>query len=262
MIFDTHCHLNDEALYPRIDEVIASAKKVGVNKFLIIGWDKESSLLAIDIANRYEECYAAIGFHPCNIEGVSEEDFLEVMSHLDDPKVVCLGEIGLDYHWVKDLNLRENQKKWFIKQINYANLHQKPISIHNREAFEDCLKILKEHKPQYSGVMHCYSGSVELLKDVLDLGLYIGLDGPVTFTNAKTPKEVAQDIPLNRLLLETDSPYLAPHPLRGTVNEPKNIALVLDEIARLRSEESKKHIIDVVYKNSCRLFGINDEENN
>lgn len=262
MIFDTHCHLNDEALYRRIDEVIASAKKVGVNKFLIIGWDKESSLLAIDIANRYEECYAAIGFHPCNIEGVSEEDFLEVMSHLDDPKVVCLGEIGLDYHWVKDLNLRENQKKWFIKQINYANLHQKPISIHNREAFEDCLKILKEHKPQYSGVMHCYSGSVESLKDVLDLGLYIGLDGPVTFTNAKTPKEVAQDIPLNRLLLETDSPYLAPHPLRGTVNEPKNIALVLDEIARLRSEESKKHIIDVVYKNSCRLFGINDEENN
>ena len=150
-------------------------------------------------------------------------------------------------------------KQWFIKQINTANLHQKPISIHNREAFEDCLNILKEHKPQYSGVMHCYSGSVELLKDVMDLGLYIGLDGPVTFTNAKTPKEVAQDVPLDRLLTETDCPYLSPHPLRGTINEPKNIALVVDEIARLRGE-SKKHILDVTYKNALRLFGIKDEE--
>ena len=249
MIFDTHCHLNDETLYSRIDEVIESAKKVGVGKFLVVGWDKESSLLAIDIANRYDCCYAAIGYHPCNIEGVSEEEFLEVMSHLDDPKVVCLGEIGLDYHWVKDPALRENQKRWFIKQINYANLHQKPISIHNREAFEDCLKILKEHKPEYSGVMHCYSGSVELLDDVLKLGLYIGL-------GYKT-----QLFPLDRLLVETDSPYLSPHPLRGTVNEPKNIALVLDEITRLKGL-SKKHIIDATYKNGCRLFGINDEENN
>ncbi|MCR5505914.1 MAG: TatD family hydrolase [Bacilli bacterium] len=260
MIFDTHCHLNDEALYGRVDEVIEAAKKVGVGKFLVVGWDKESSLLAIDLANKYPEVYAAIGFHPCNIEGVSEEDYEEVMSHLEDDKVVCLGEIGLDYHWVKDLKQREEQKKWFIKQINTANLHQKPISIHNREAFEDCLNILKEHRPEYSGVMHCYSGSVELLKDVMDLGLYIGLDGPVTFTNAKTPKEVCEDVPLDRLLTETDSPYLAPHPLRGTVNEPKNIALIVDEITRLKGL-SKKHIIDATYNNACRLFNIHEENN-
>lgn len=259
MIFDTHCHLNDEALYPRIDEVIEAAHKVGVNKFLVIGWDKESSLLAIKIAHQYEDVYATIGFHPCNIEGVSEEDYQEVMSHVNDPKVVAIGEIGLDYHWVKDPILRENQKKWFIKQINDANKYHKPISIHNRDAFEDCLSILKEHKPEYSGVMHCYSGSVELLNNVLNLGLYIGLDGPVTFTNAKTPKEVAQDVPLNRLIIETDSPYLSPHPLRGTVNEPKNIALILDEIARLR-DMSKKHLADAIYKNSCTLFGIPYEE--
>ena len=258
MIFDTHCHLNDEALYSRVDEVIESAKIVGVRKFLVVGWDKESSLLAIDLANKYKEVYAAIGFHPCNIEGVSEKDYEEVMSHLDDPKVVCLGEIGLDYHWVKDLDQREEQKKWFIKQINTANLHQKPISIHNRDAFEDCLKILKEHTPKYSGVMHCYSGSVELLKDVMNLGLYIGLDGPVTFTNAKTPKEVCEDVPLDRLLTETDSPYLSPHPLRGTVNEPKNIALIVDEITRLKGL-SKKHIIDATYNNACRLFNIHEE---
>lgn len=259
MIFDTHCHLNDEALYPRIDEVIESANKVGVNKFLVIGWDKESSLLAVKIAHKYPNVYATIGFHPCNIENVSEEDYQEVMSYVNDDKVVAIGEIGLDYHWVKELDKREEQKKWFIKQILDANKYHKPISIHNREAFEDCLKILKEYKPEYSGVMHCYSGSVELLKDVLDLGLYIGLDGPVTFTNAKTPKEVAQDVPLDRLVVETDSPYLSPHPLRGTVNEPKNIALIIDQIAMLRNM-SKKHLLDALYKNSHTLFKIPYEE--
>ena len=260
MIFDTHCHLNDEGLLERIDEVIENAKKVGVGRFLVVGWDKASSLLAVELAHKYKEIYAAIGFHPCDIEGVSEEDYKEVMKHLDDPKVVCLGEIGLDYHWVKDPVQREEQKKWFIKQINTANLHQKPISVHNRDAFEDCLKILKEHTPQYSGVMHCYSGSVELLQDVLKLGMYISLGGPVTFTNARVPKEVAEDVPLDRLLTETDSPYLSPHPLRGTVNEPKNIALVVDEITRLKGL-SKKHIIDATFNNACRLFNIYEENN-
>ena len=257
MIFDTHCHLNSEELYNNIDEVIASAKVVGVDKFLVVGWDIKSSYLAIELANKYPEIYAAIGVHPTDIDGVTDEDFDKLMTHVNDPKVVAIGEIGLDYHWVKDPEQREKQKQWFIKQINAANLYKKPISIHNREAFGDCLAILKEHKPLYGGVMHCYSGSVELLKDVLDLGLYIGLDGPLTFTNSKTPKEVCEVVPLDRLVVETDSPYLAPHPLRGTVNEPKNIALVIDEIARLK-EESKKHIIDVLYKNSCRLFGIEE----
>ena len=255
MIFDTHCHLNSEELLPRIEEILESARKVGVDKFLIIGWNKESSLKAIELAHQYEGLYAAIGFHPTDIDGVSDEDYNEVMSHVDDPKVVAIGEIGLDYHWVKDPVQREKQKEWFIKQIDFANRHKKPMSIHNREAFEDCLKILKEHKPEYSGVMHCYSGSVELLDDVLKLGLYIGLDGPLTFTNAKTPKEVCEKVPLDRLLVETDSPYLSPHPLRGTVNEPKNIALVIDEITRLKGL-SKKHIINVIYQNSCKLFNV------
>lgn len=255
MIFDTHCHLNSEELYERIEEVLAPANKVGVDKFLIIGWDKESSFRAVEIAHRYEGCYAAIGFHPTDIDGVSEEDYLETMALVDDPKVVAIGEIGLDYHWVKDPEQREKQKEWFIKQIDFANEHKKPISIHNREAFQDCLEILKKHRPLYSGVMHCYSGSVELLDEVLALGLYIGLDGPLTFTNAKTPKEVCEVVPLDRLLVETDSPYLSPHPLRGTVNEPKNIALVIDEIARLKGI-SKKHILEVIYNNSCKLFNV------
>ena len=253
MIFDTHCHLNSPELLERINEVISDAQKVGVDKFLVVGWNKESSLMAIKLAEKYECIYAAIGFHPTDIDGVSDDDYNEVMSYIDHPKVVAVGEIGLDYHWVKDPIQREKQKEWFIKQINFANSHKKPISIHNREAFEDCLNILKNHKPKYSGVMHCYSGSVELLKDVLDLGLYIGLDGPLTFTNAKTPKEVCECVPLDRLLVETDSPYLSPHPLRGTVNEPKNIALVIDEITRIKGI-SKKHILEVIYDNSCKLF--------
>ena len=150
MIFDTHCHLNSEELLERLEEVLENAKTVGVDKFLVVGWDKESSFKAVELAHQYEGIYAAIGFHPTDIDGVSEEDYQETMALVDDPKVVAIGEIGLDYHWVKDPIQREKQKEWFIKQIDFANEHKKPISIHNREAFEDCLNILKEHKPLYS----------------------------------------------------------------------------------------------------------------
>lgn len=255
MIFDTHCHLNDEKLLPNVEEIISSANKVGVNKFLVIGWDKKSSIDAIKLAERYEGVYAAIGFHPENIFDATDDDFNECMSYINHPKVVAVGEIGLDYYWTKDPIKRELQKEWFIKQIDFANEHKMPISIHNRDAFLDCLSILKEHRPLYGGVMHCYSGSVELLKDVLDLGLYIGLDGPLTFLNTKTPKEVCEIVPLDRLVVETDCPYLSPHPLRGTVNEPKNIVLIIDEITRLKGL-SKKHILDALYKNSLELFKI------
>ena len=257
MIFDSHCHLNDDNLYPRIDQVIEDAKKTGVKKFLVVGYDKASSLLAVDIATRYEECYAAIGFHPTEIEGVSDKDFDDVMSLISNKKVVAIGEIGLDYHWVKETELRENQKKWFIRQIEFANEHGLPISIHNRESTEDCVEILKEHTPKFGGVMHCYSGSVETMEEVIKLGLHIALGGTVTFTNAKTPKEVAENVPLDRLLIETDAPYLTPHPHRGEKNEPKYICLVLEEIARLK-DMSKKHLEDVVYKNTCRLFKVDE----
>lgn len=255
MIFDTHCHLNDEKLLSDVEEVINRARQVGVDKFLVVGWDKESSITAVKLAEQYEGVYAAIGFHPENIFDVDDKDFEECMSYINHPKVVAVGEIGLDYYWTKDPVKRELQKEWFIKQIDFANEHKMPISIHNRDAFLDCLNILKEHRPLYGGVMHCYSGSVELLKDVLDLGLYIGLDGPLTFTNAKTPKEVCEVVPLDRLLTETDCPYLSPHPLRGTINEPKSIVLIVDEITRLKGI-SKKHIMDVCYKNALTLFNI------
>lgn len=255
MIFDTHCHLNSEELYPRIEEVIKNAKENGVDRFLVVGWNKNSSILAVKIAEKYDCCYAAVGFHPTDINGVSAGDFDEIMAFSNHPKVVAIGEIGLDYYWVKENEQRELQKQWFIKQIEYANKAKLPISIHNRDAFGDCLEILKKHKPEYGGIMHCYSGSVESMKEVIDLGLLIGLGGPLTFKNAKTPKEVAKNVPLNKVVVETDCPYLTPRPFRGTENEPKYIRLVLEEIASLKNgniDEIEKQI----YENSKKVFHV------
>ena len=254
-IIDTHCHLNDEILYKDLENIISRAQQVGVEKMVVIGWDKASSKLAIKLAEQYDFIYAVIGFHPENVFDIDDKTLYETLELCKHPKVVGIGEIGLDYHWTKEPDKREIQKQFFIKQIDFANEHHLPISIHNRDAFADTLSILKEHKPLYGGVMHCYAGSVENLNDIINLNLYIGLGGPVTFTNAKTPKEVATEVPLDRLVVETDCPYLSPHPLRGTVNEPANISLVVDEIARLR-DMSKKHLLDVLYQNSCKLFKI------
>jgi TatD DNase family protein len=255
MIFDTHCHLNDDALFSSIDEILEEEKKVGVNKLLVVGWDKNSSISAVRLAEKYSEIYAAIGFHPSNVFNATEEEYKEVMSYISHPKVVAVGEIGLDYHWNKTIEERKIQKEFFIRQIKIANEHCKPITIHNREAFEDCLEILKEYKPKMGGVMHCYSGSLESLPEVLNLGLLIGLGGTLTFTNAKKIKEICEEAPLEKIVVETDAPYLSPHPLRGTTNVPKNIALVVDEIARIK-KISKKHIIDVLYQNSCKMFHV------
>ena len=254
-IIDTHCHLNDEALFKDLDNVISRARNTGVEKMVVIGWDEASSKLAIQIAEQYDFIYAVIGFHPENIYDISDEILYRTLELYKHPKVVGIGEIGLDYHWSKDPDKRELQKEYFIKQIDFANKVGLPISIHSREAFNDTLEILRTHKPFYGGVMHCYSGSVENINELINLNLYIGLDGPVTFTNSKTPKEVAAEVPLERLVVETDCPYLSPHPLRGTVNEPANISLIVDEIANIR-QMSKKHLLDVLYQNSCKLFKI------
>ena len=254
-IIDTHCHLNDETLYKDLDGVVSRAQKVGVEKMVVVGWDKASSELAIKLAEQYDFIYAVIGFHPENISDINDEILYETLNLYTHPKVVSIGEIGLDYHWTKEPEKRELQKAYFVKQIEFANKVGLPISIHSREAFNDTLEILKEHKPLHGGVMHCYSGSVESIDELINLNLYIGLDGPVTFTNSKTPKEVAAEVPLERLVVETDCPYLSPHPLRGTINEPANISLIVDAIADIRGM-SKKHLLDVLYQNSCKLFNL------
>ena len=206
--------------------------------------------------------YTAFAFKVVVVQNKLARGFVRFLEQLgvNDEKVVAIGEIGLDYHWIKDPVQRELQKEYFIRQIQFANEHHLPICIHNRDSNEDCFNILKEYRPLYGLVMHCYSGSVEMMKEIVKWDkAYISLGGPVTFTNAKTPKEVAEEVPLDRLLIETDSPYLTPHPHRGEKNEPKYICLVLEEIARLRNM-SKKHLESTLFANSCRVFNIKNEE--
>ena len=225
----------------------------GVEAFLVIGYDLESSRRAHALAQRFENVYAAVGIHPTDIKKRGPGDLGEIEAMLNDKKVVGYGEIGLDYYWDKSGEDQKEQKKYFIEQIKLANEHQKPIIVHTREAAYDTFKILSDNPPRYGGIMHCYSGSAEMVGNYIDLGLYISLGGPVTFLNAKTPKEVAKITPLNRLLVETDSPYLSPHPLRGKTNSPANLPLILEEIARLRGVEAK--IIDeATTANFRRLF--------
>ena len=255
MIFDTHCHLNSDELYSRIDEVINNAKAVGVGNFLVVGYDKKTSLLAVKIAQKYDFCYAAVGFHPTEIYDLKEEDYSNLETLAKENKVVAIGEIGLDYYWEKDESKKDMQKEAFIKQIKIANKLHLPISIHNRDGINDCLNILKNNIPVCGGIMHCYSGSVEIMKEFLNLGMYISLGGPVTFKNAVIPKEVAKNVPIDKLLVETDSPYLAPHPLRGSQNEPKNIPLVVQEIASLRGM-SVEELSKITTENALRLLNI------
>ena len=257
MIFDTHCHLNSEELYKDVEKHINEAKNVGVSTFLVVGYDYNSSLIAVELARKYEEVYAAIGYHPTDSINASKEDFDATFKLIKEPKVVAIGEVGLDYHWVKDTKDRDLQKQLFIKQIEIANSHDLPVVIHCRDAIEDTLNIVKNHHVNKGGVMHCYSGSLESAYEFIKEGFYISLGGPVTFTNAKTPKEVATNIELDNLLVETDCPYLAPHPFRGQTNTPKNIVRVVEEISKLKGL-SVEEISLTTHKNAIKLFGIKE----
>ena len=235
MLFDSHAHLNDPKLIDRVEEIIDNAKNNEVKKITCVGYDYKSSMLAIDLANQYDDLYAAIGIHPSEAKEFNL-DLSWIEENIDNPKVVAIGEIGLDYYW--DKTYKAEQKELFINQIKLANKHNKPIIVHMREATKDTYDILKEYKDSNTlGVMHCYSSSKESAKQFIDLNMYISLAGPVTFKNAHTPKEVAKEIDLDHLLVETDSPYLSPSPYRGKTNEPKNVLYVAKEIAEIKTVE-------------------------
>lgn len=252
---DSHLHLNDEAFAESLDETIAEARQAGVGTFLIAGYDLPSSRRAVEIANGREGVYALVGFHPENLEGISEGALKEIAALAADPKVLGIGEIGLDYHWYKDAAEHERQKKWFIRQIDMANELDLPICVHARDAYGDLLPLLKAHPVNRSGVLHCYSGSAEMMKECAKLGFYFGFDGPVTYKNAVTPKECARTCPLDRLLVETDSPYLPPVPHRGKTNKPAYIPLIVSEIARLR-EMDEESLTEALERNFEMLFHV------
>ena len=235
-MFDTHIHLNDEKFSENLDFYIQEGIEAGVKTFLVVGYDYNSSLKAIEIAHKYECCYAAVGFHPCDITKIeSNNDLIEFEKLLTKEKVVCLGEIGLDYYWVKDPLEREKQKEMFVYQLHLAEKYNLPTSIHVREATQDALDILKNHA-KTTFIMHCFNASEEIFKEYLKLDCYFSIGGVVTFKNAVNLQEVVKKIPNERLLIETDGPYLAPTPFRGKLNEPKYIKKTLEFIAELKGE--------------------------
>jgi len=255
MLLDSHCHLNDGKLFAERSRHIAEATAAGVKFFLVVGWDVESSKKALQIAHEYPDVYAAVGLHPENLEGVNEASLKEIESMAQDPKVVAIGEIGLDYHWYKEEKDHENQKTWFVKQIDLANKLNLPTCIHARGAAKDTYDILKAHPVKRSGNLHCYSGSTEMMPSFAELGFYFGFDGPITYKNSQVPKANVQACPIDRLLSETDSPYLTPMPFRGEVNSPKHIVEIVEEMAVLRGI-SRDEIEKQIEQNFYSLFHV------
>jgi TatD DNase family protein len=257
MLFDTHTHLNDEQFDEDRDEVIARAWEMGVRRIVNIGYNRETITTALALAERYDWVYAAIGWHPNDALSFDDEAENWLKAQLKHPKVVAVGEIGLDYHW--DDAPPEVQKTVFKRQIRLAKEFNLPIVIHDREAHQDVLDILRETDTKtVGGIMHSFSGSWEMARDCMALGFYISLGGPVTFKNAKKPKEIAAQVPLDRLLIETDSPYLTPTPYRGKRNESGYVKYVAQAIAELRSM-SYEELAEATYRNANRVFKLAEE---
>lgn len=251
MYFNTHTHLNSKELYSQRDIFIKHALDNNVDYIVVAGYDLPSSKYAVEIAQEYPFIYATVGISPNDCLETTDADLNEIEALLQNPCVVALGEIGLDYYW-EDVP-HDKQKDIFQKQIDIAKKHDKPIVIHARDAYEDTYRILKQ--AAHRGIMHCYSGSVEMAKRYIEIGFEISLAGPVTFKNARVPKEVATVIGIDHLMIETDCPYLAPHPFRGKLNEPANVVYIAQEIAKLKNMEIESVASQTTF-NAKKIFGI------
>lgn len=250
MLIDTHVHLNNPTLLDQLPTVLEQATQAGVEKMVVVGYDTVSNLKALELTKNHDSLYAAVGFHPTEATKVQEADYQRLASWLDMPKVVALGEIGLDFYW--DKTHQDTQIVVFKRQIEMAQARGLPIAVHMRDATEKTYETLKPYAP-LSGVMHCYSGSSEMAEKFVALGMHISLGGPVTFKNAKVPKEVARVVPLERLLIETDAPFLAPHPYRGKTNGPGYLPLIAKAIATERGL-SYETVIEATTRNALKLF--------
>jgi len=233
MIWDTHAHLDDSAYTEDFEEVVERMQLAGISRVTNVGCDLPSSDRSVKLAQDYDFIYAAIGIHPHNAEGVTDETWAKLLVMAKQPKVLAWGEIGLDYY--RDRSPRVLQKEIFIQQIKCANEVGLPIVIHNRDAHQDVLEIVKAHPPKYGGVFHCYSGSWEMASVLLNLGFYLSFAGPVTYKNARHTVEVAGQAPMDRILVETDSPYLTPEPRRGKRNEPTFVRETVQKIAEIKN---------------------------
>lgn len=255
MYFDTHAHYDDEAFDSDREELLKSLGESGVKLIIDPGCDVDSSRKALELAERFPFVYAAVGLHPEELEKHGGDALALVGELATHPKCVAIGEIGLDYYW--DASHKEEQKELFRRQIELAMELGKPVIIHDREAHGDCLEIVRDY-PGLRGVFHCYSGSAEMAKELLKLGWYLGFDGPITYKNARKALEVLELCPMDRILIETDSPYLSPVPMRGKRNDSSNLRYVVEKIAQVK-DLSPGEAAAITLANGCRLFGIKRE---
>lgn len=254
MIFDTHTHLNVAQFKEDVPETIARAQELGVTEMAVVGFDTATIEKSLELSSDYRDIYSIIGWHPTEAGSYSKEVEADLQSKLTLPKVVALGEIGLDYYWMEDP--KEVQDKVFRRQIAIAREMKLPISVHTRDAIEDTYRILKEEKiHQVGGIMHSFSGDTEWMARFLDLGMHISISGVVTFKKAVEVQEVAAAVPADKLLIETDAPYLAPVPFRGKRNEPGYTRYVAERVAELRGE-SLAQVAQVTRQNAHQLFRI------
>ena len=249
-IFDAHAHYDDKWFDDDRSALLSSLPQHGVATIVNAAVDIATARTAIGYAEAYPYMYACAGIHPENLDGLAEDYLDQLTELLKHPKVVALGEIGLDYHW--DIP-KDRQHRVFEEQLQLARELDVPVVIHDREAHGDVMEYSRRYHPK--GLMHCFSGSVEMLKEVMKLGMSISLGGTVTFKNARVPVEVAAAVPLDRLLLETDAPYLSPVPFRGKRNDSRNIAYTAERIAEIRGMDAQE-LIDVTTENAKRLYGI------
>lgn len=233
MIIDTHCHLNDKKLEYFCQDIVETSNEDNMEAFLCVGCDIKSSMLAYKQASVYDKIYAIVGIHPYSANEYDENTEEQLIEMTKSNKVVAIGEIGLDYH---DCDVsREKQKEVFIKQILLADRLKMPVVLHIRDAYEDALNIINEYEKhmQNGVVLHCFGGSKEYAEIMVKKGFYISFTGVITFKNAKKSLEVVKSVPLDKILVETDSPYLAPEPFRGKINEPKNVNKVVEKMSEI-----------------------------
>ncbi len=249
LIFDTHAHYDDRRFEELGDDLFFKLHENGVGYILSCGCDVFSSKKALSLAEKFPFVYAAVGVHPSNINDNS--NLIEIERLASHEKCVAIGEIGLDYYWVKDN--KNDQKEFFTKQLELAKKLDLPVLVHDRDAHEDTLAILSKFKPK--GVVHSFSGSTEMAEKLIEIGMYIGVGGVITFKNAKKLPEVVANIPSERLLLETDAPYLAPEPFRGKTNNSTLIYFSAQKIAEIRKTTTKE-ILNITLKNAKKLFSI------
>ena len=235
MYIDTHCHVLNE-YYDDIEMVIIECRNNDIEKIIVNGCDINSNREVLELVNKYDIVYGAIGFHPTELDDFKEEYFKFLEDNLDNPKIVAVGEIGLDYHY--DNTDKEKQVYIFKKQLDIASKYNKPIIVHSRDSIQDTYNILKKYR--LTGSIHCFSGSVEMAREFVKIGYKLGIGGIITYKNAKTIKEVVKDIDLSYILLETDSPYLTPSLYRGEDNSPKYIPIIANEIASIKGISNKE----------------------